>query len=80
MIRAYLDHLDCINCFCPHYCPNFLSQHTVAIFDLMGNDAEIQFRNVEHFTDWRPLGVQRCLAASSRNFVGLMEDGLTVLK
>jgi serine/threonine protein kinase len=46
----------------------------------MGNDPEIQFRSVEHFTDWRPLGVQRCLAASSRNFVGLMEDGLTVLK
>jgi serine/threonine protein kinase len=52
----------------------------IATFDLMGNDSEIQFRNVEHFTDWRPLGVQRCLAASSRNFVGLMEDGLTVLK
>jgi hypothetical protein len=58
---------------------NFPSS-TIAIFDLMSNDPEIPFRKVEHFTDWQPPGVQRCLAASSRNFVGLMEDGLTVLK
>lgn len=35
---------------------------------------------VVHVTDWQPQGVQRCLAASSRNFVGLMEDGRSVLK
>jgi len=52
----------------------------VATFDLMGDEPETLLRRVEQFTDWQPLGVQRCLAASSRNFVGLMEDGLTVLK
>lgn len=31
-------------------------------------------------TDWRPAGVEKCIAASSRNFVGLLEDGHTVLK
>lgn len=30
--------------------------------------------------DRQPRGVQRCLAASSRHFVGLMEDGCNVLK
>lgn len=34
----------------------------------------------EQVTDWQPFQVQRCIAASSRNFVGLMEDGCSVLK
>lgn len=30
--------------------------------------------------DWQPTGVRRCIAALSRNFVGLMDDGCSVLK
>lgn len=46
----------------------------------MEEDIGTRFSVVQHFSDWQPPGVQRCLAASSRNFVGLMDDGLTVLK
>lgn len=35
---------------------------------------------VVQVVDWQPPGVQRCIAASSRNFVGLMDDGCSVLK
>lgn len=35
---------------------------------------------VVHVTDWQPQNVLRCLAASSRNFVGLLDDGSSVLK
>ncbi|WPG97279.1 Hypothetical protein R9X50_00005300 [Acrodontium crateriforme] len=37
----------------------------------------------EHYVQieyWQPRGVQKCIAFSGRSFVGLMEEGLTVLK
>jgi serine/threonine protein kinase len=43
-------------------------------------DADRKPAYVVQATDWRPQGVQKCLAASPRNFVGLMEDGCSVLK
>lgn len=32
------------------------------------------------FEQWKPQGVTQCLMSSSRNLIGLMEDGQTVLK
>nr|POE58991.1 mitogen-activated protein kinase kinase kinase 13-b [Quercus suber] len=46
----------------------------------MDPETESQTICVVSVSDWRPPGVQRALAASSRNFVGLMDDGFTVLK
>lgn len=48
--------------------------------DPMACDSQRQLPHFEHVTDWQPQNVQRCLAASSRNFVGLMDDGSSVLK
>ncbi|KXS94771.1 hypothetical protein AC578_2989 [Pseudocercospora eumusae] len=36
--------------------------------------------HIDQVTYWQPAGVKRYLAASSQNYVGLMEDGQTVLK
>jgi serine/threonine protein kinase len=45
----------------------------------MDNDV-ISQGQTDYVTYWQPNGVQKFLAASSQNYVGLMEDGRTVLK
>jgi hypothetical protein len=45
----------------------------------MDNDDSQQVRPIQ-ITYWQADGVNRLLAASSHTFVGLMQDGRTVLK
>ncbi|KAK5150127.1 hypothetical protein LTS14_010390 [Recurvomyces mirabilis] len=46
----------------------------------VGGSARRQGEPFLQIEDWRPQGVQKCIAFSGRSFVGLMEGGLTVLK
>ncbi|KAK6405809.1 hypothetical protein LTR95_018730 [Oleoguttula sp. CCFEE 5521] len=53
---------------------------TTRVDEKTGVDPAKKGLTIVRVNDWQPPGVARCLAASSRNFVGLMEDGQNVLK